>query len=87
MQKTDFTLPLPVFWLGQPPKTVDFITLISNIRFEDAIKEVKFFALENKKIPVIHYHHLLLSKSASSRLKDKADIEELERINKYRKNE
>lgn len=87
LQKTDFTQPLPVFWLGQPPKTIDFITLISNLRFEDAIKEVKFFTLENEKIPVIHYHHLILSKSASSRLKDKADIEELERINKYRKND
>ena len=36
-------------------------------------------------MPVIHYHHLLLTKIATGRAKDKADIEELERINKYKK--
>ena len=87
LKKIDFTHPLPIFWFGQPPKTIDFVTLVSNISFEDAIKEVKFFFLEKEKIPVIHYHHLILSKSTSSRLKDKADIEELQRINKYRNNQ
>lgn len=85
LRKMDFTNPIPAFWFGQPPRSIDFVTLISNVGFEEAIKEVNFFFLAEQKIPVIHYHHLILSKSTSSRLKDKADIEELEKINKYRK--
>lgn len=85
LRELDFTAPLPVFWFGNPPESIDFITSVSNVSFEDAIKEVKFFFLEKEKIPVIHYHHLILSKSSSTRLKDKADIEELQRINQYRK--
>ena len=85
LKKMDFTKPLPVFWFGQPPKTIDFVTLISNISFEEAIREVKFFMLQNKNIPIIHYHHLLASKTNTGRLKDEADIEELEKINKYKK--
>ena len=86
LRTMDFTNPLPAFWFGDPPRTIDFITLISSISFEKAMKEVKFFLLADKKIPVIHYDHLILSKSTSSRLKDKADIEELQKINKHRKN-
>ena len=85
LKRMDFSNPLPAFWFGNPPRSIDFITLISNLSFEDAIKEVRFFFLDDKKIPVIHYHHLILSKSTSSRLKDKADIEELQRINQHRK--
>lgn len=62
----------------------DFITLVNNISFEEAIKEVNYFPVGNNNIPVIQYHHLILTKSGTSRLKDLADIEELNRINKYR---
>jgi len=34
------------------------------------------------KIPIIHYNHLILSKITSNRLKNKADVEELQKINK-----
>ena len=84
LSKMDFTNPLPVFFFGQKPKRIDFITLISNISFEEAIKEVNHFKFENILIPVIHYNHLIRSKQNTGRLKDQADIEELEKINKYR---
>ena len=29
LKKTDFTAPLPVFWFGHPPKTIDFIYVSS----------------------------------------------------------
>lgn len=84
LKKMDFTNPVPAFFFGKKPRQIDFITLISNIKFEDAIKNVNYFPLENEKVPVIHYNDLILSKLTSDRLKDKADIEELQRINKYR---
>ena len=85
LKKMDFTNPVPVFYFGEIPRKIEFITLISNVRFEDAIQHVNYLPVENEKIPVIHYNDLILSKLTSTRLKDKADIEELERINKYRK--
>ena len=81
----DFTNPVPVFYFGKEPRRIDFITMISNVKFEEAMQRVNYSALENEKVPVIHYNDLILSKLTSNRLKDKADIEELEKINKYRK--
>ena len=85
LKKMDFENPVPVFFFGAKPRQIDFLTAVSNVKFEDAIRQVNYISLENVKVPVIHYHHLILSKLTSNRLKDKADIEELEKINKYRK--
>ena len=40
--------------------------------------------IEDITIPVIQYKHLILSKMSSERLKDKADIEELQKINRHK---
>ena len=85
LKEMDFTNPVPVFYFGTEPRRIDFITMISNVKFEEAIQRVNYSALENEKVPVIHYKDLILSKLTSNRLKDKANIEELEKINKYRK--
>ena len=84
LKKMDFTNPVPVFFFGKEPRRIDFITMIANVNFEEAIQQVNYIDLENIKVPVIHYNHLIFSKLTSSRLKDKADIEELQRINKYK---
>lgn len=83
----DFTKPQNVFYFGKEPRRIDFLTMVSNVNFEDAYKQAGSFTLENVKIPVIHYNQLILSKLTSNRVKDKADIEELQRINKYKKEE
>lgn len=83
----DFTKPQNVFYFGKEPRRIDFLTMVSNVNFEDANNKVVYFNLENEKIPVIHYNQLILSKTSSGRLKDKADIEELQRIKKYKKND
>lgn len=85
LSEMDFTNPVPVFYFGNEPRRFDFVTVISNVTFEDAVKQVNYINLESLKVPVINYNHLIASKLTSSRLKDKADIEELERINKYKK--
>lgn len=86
LKKMDFNNPVPVFYFGAEPRRIDFITKISNVAFDEAIRQVNFIELENIQVPVIHYNHLISSKLTSSRLKDKADIEELQKINKFRKN-
>ena len=85
LRQMDFTRPVPVFSLGKEPRRIDFITLISNITFDEAINQVNHIRLDVIEVPVIHYNHLLASKLSSTRLKDKADVEELQKINKYRK--
>ena len=85
LKKMDFTNPVPVFFFGEQPRQIDFLTVVSNLKFEEAIKEVNYFSLENIKIPIIQYHHLIDIKKNTGRMKDRADIEELEKINKYRK--
>ncbi len=84
LKNVDFTNPIQAIHIGTPPRSIDFLTQISNVKFEDAITKVNYFSLEDMNVPVIHYNDLILSKLTSNRLKDKADIEELQRINKYR---
>lgn len=86
LEAMDFSKPMPVFFIGEVPRRIDFITAVNNINFEEAITGVNYFPVENISIPIIQYQHLLLTKSGTSRAKDLADIEELERINKQRKN-
>ena len=81
----DFTKPQNVFYFGKEPRRIDFVTMVSNVKFEDAYKEAVYFPLENSQIPVIHYNQLILSKSTSDRAKDKADIEELQKIQQFKK--
>jgi len=35
-------------------------------------------------VPIIQYKHLILSKLSTDRLKDKADVEELQKVNRYK---
>lgn len=87
LKSLDLEKAVPVFFIGEAPRRIDFVTAISRIDFGDAIKNAIFFNLEGTQIPVIHYNDLILSKMHTGRMKDKADVEELERINKYRKDQ
>jgi len=75
-----------VFIFGEEPLQVDFLTRISGIEFSDAIKQKTILSLEGREIPVIPFRHLIINKMLSGRPQDNADVEILQRINKYRKN-
>ena len=70
------------FFFGERPRRIDFLTKINGITFKEAFPKVNYLPISNEKVPVIHYHHLILSKIANERTKDKMDVEELQRINK-----
>ena len=40
-----------------------------------------------QKIPVINYHHLITLKILAARPQDKADVDILQKINRFRNNE
>jgi len=84
VRKIDLTTP-QMFFVGNKPRRIDFINIVNGIGFDEAILQVNHFPLQDKQVPVIQYHHLILTKITTGRAKDKADIEELQRINKYRK--
>ncbi len=56
------------------------MTYINMVQWEEADKEKIFVELGSVKIPVIHLNHLILSKINNDRLKDKSDVEELQKI-------
>src|SRR5690606_3509293 len=85
-KKLDFTAPQQLFSTGTAPRTIEFLTIVSNVNFDEAYEQAEHLKIGEVYIPVIHYNQLILSKITSDRLKDKADVEELQRINKYRKN-
>lgn len=81
VSKWDFRQPQK-FHIGydnQPDKT-EFMTYISGINYQDAA-EIKIMAeIEDLILPIIHFTSLIQNKKSTGRLKDKADVEYLEKI-------
>lgn len=69
-----------VFSMWDEPEKVDFLTRISMIEFEDANQRKIIADIDDIKIPFLHLNDLVLSKFNTGRLKDKADVEELQKI-------
>lgn len=81
ISELDFTKHLAFnFW--EEPERVDCITYISNVDFIEAYNAKTICEIEGINVPIIQYKHLIQSKITSDRLKDKADVEELQKINK-----
>jgi hypothetical protein len=82
----DFTKHL-AFHFWEEPERVDCITYVSNVLFNEAFAQKVLADIEGLVVPVIQYQHLIQSKITSNRLKDKADVEELQKINRHKKND
>jgi hypothetical protein len=85
ISETDFTKHA-AFHMGEKPLQVDFITIISGVSFTQADLQKQLLPLDDIFIPVLHLDHLILSKITSNRLKDKLDVEELQKIMRLKKN-
>jgi len=81
----DFT-QTQMFFLGQKPRRMDFLTKISGVTYQEAALQVNHFPLDNIQVPVIQFEHLILSKISNGRPQDKADVEKLQEISRLRKN-
>ena len=80
LREVDFTKPF-VFFIGEIPLRIDFLTKINLVTYEEADAQKKYFPLEDIQVPVISLDHLVLSKNPTGRENDKTDIEYLQRIN------
>ncbi len=84
ISKTDFTKHL-AFHIGENPLQIDFVTIISGVSFDEADRQRQMLLFENNALPFLHLDHLILSKITSDRAKDKADVEELQKIMQLKK--
>lgn len=73
------------FHIGQKEKRVDFMTKISGLTFEKAFQQHVVLKLNATEVPVIHYEDLIVNKMITGRSQDKADVDMLQKINKYRR--
>lgn len=83
IKQLDFTKHL-AFHFWEEPERIDCLTYISNVNFKEAFLKKETADVEGMHVPVIHYKHLIISKLSSQRMKDKADVEELQKINLHK---
>lgn len=70
-----------VFEYGKPPISIDIITKIKGITFNDAYASAQMHLIgDHLEVRVIHVNALIQAKKASGRAKDLDDIEHLEEI-------
>ena len=68
---------LNVFTFGRPPRSIDIMTDVKGLNFDETFKVSKIVEVENLKVRLIHLNQLLQAKKASGRHKDLDDIENL----------
>ncbi len=74
-----------VFHIWEKPFRVDFLTYISGIDFKKAFDAKEMVMIQGLELPMIDFEHLVLSKMTTNRLRDKADVEELQKIARIKK--
>ncbi len=65
---------------GIAPLKIEVLTKISGVSFDEALRGSKTFDLDGYRIPYIGKSALIANKKSAGRLKDLADVEELERL-------
>jgi hypothetical protein len=80
----DFTNVL-AFHIDEPPRRVDFLTKTVGLTFQEADTKKMFLPLGEFQVPVLHIDDLIVNKLISGRTKDKADVEELQKIIRLKK--
>lgn len=79
LSQEDLTEPEVVFQLGIVPSRIDILTSVTGVDFEDAWGRREVIDLDGVQVGVIAREDLIRNKKAVGRLRDLADIEELER--------
>ena len=84
VKKLDFAEVI-VFHIGKEPEKIEFLTKIGGVNFDEVFSHKALLPIRNYQIPVLHLNDLIANKLMSGRLKDKADVEELQKIEKLKK--
>ncbi len=74
------------FYIGEGLE-LDIITHMKgmeHLTFGQCLEAATIAEIEEVKVPFLHINHLIANKKAVNRLRDQADVAELERIRQYR---
>lgn len=74
---TDLFLKDQIVRMGIEPVRIEVMTSISGVKFDECYRERLETTLDGVPVSLINLHHLKISKKASGRLKDLADLENL----------
>lgn len=77
--------PSPGISFGRDPIRIEVITAIDGVTFEDCNPRALIKDIAGISLRYIHYEDLKKNKLTTNRLRDKADIEELEKRKKHSK--
>lgn len=66
-----------VFSYGRPPVSIDIITKLKGVEFDEAFKQAQIFNEEGLTVRFIHLNNLIQAKKAAGRHKDLDDLEKL----------
>jgi predicted nucleotidyltransferase len=78
LTESDFTKPGNVIQLGYPPLRIDLLTEVDGVSFNECFINRKEVEMDNLIVNFIGYEDLLKNKRESGRLRDMADIENLQ---------
>lgn len=81
LTEEDLATPGVVFQIGVPPLRIDLVTRIDGVEFEEARGRRTLTKLGDIEIPALSLADLIKNKRATGRLRDLADVEELEKLN------
>ena len=70
---------IDVFTFGQAPVSIDLMTSVKGLNFDNAYINSQIYALEDLNIRVIGYDDLIKAKQTSGRPRDLDDIEKLKK--------
>lgn len=68
---------LDVFTFGRTPVSIDLMTSVKGLNFDESFKNSKIHSIENLSVRVVNLNDLLKAKQASARPRDLDDIEKL----------
>ncbi len=84
LQDIDFTSPFSVK-LGDEPLQMDIFNAVTGLRFKEAFENsIPYQFQDGLEVRFIQLEDLIKNKMLTGRMKDKADVEELQKIRKYR---
>jgi predicted nucleotidyltransferase len=73
-----FTLPDQLIRIGVPPLRVEILTSISGVQFDECYENRERVEIDGTELPLIQLEDLKRNKRATGRLKDLADLEQLD---------
>lgn len=65
---------LDVFTYGRPPVSIDLLTRVKGLSFDETFAQAQIHEIDGIKVRVIHLNHLRQAKTAANRPKDQDDL-------------